>query len=73
MVKVIEINFVEINPGEVVEERTILHTFLWFIKVKETYRKVHGEYFIYNKGKYGVLGFQESNLIRSFFKLPLDE
>ena len=51
MIRVISKDLIEINPGEVVEEITVVETFLW-MKFQRTYRKVHGNVFRYNKHGY---------------------
>ena len=69
MVRVISKDLIEINPGEVVEEITIVET-IFFIKLTRVYRKVHGNIFRYNKYGYKKISWLESD-IKSYFDIPV--
>ena len=70
--KVISRDFIEINPGEVIEQVTISENCL-FWKSETTYRKVHGEYFIYHKERYTAVNRWTKGFdVRSYFNLPIE-
>jgi hypothetical protein len=71
MVKVISRDFIEINPGEIIEE-VVLSERVFFFNYKVTLRKVHGTIFRYKKGRYETLCFFDRGY-RDVFNLPVDE
>tara|TARA_R110000744_G_C19014800_1_gene523464 strand:+ start:385 stop:597 length:213 start_codon:yes stop_codon:yes gene_type:complete len=70
MIRVISKDLIEINPGEVVEEITVVETILW-MKFQRTYRKVHGNVFRYNKHGYKATSWTESE-IEDYFNIPIE-
>jgi hypothetical protein len=70
MVRVISKDLIEINPGEVVEEITVVET-IFLIKFTRVYRKVHGNVFRYNKHGYKAIGWLESE-IKGYFDIPVE-
>lgn len=74
MIKVIDRDYIELLPGEVVEEVTVSERIL-FWKIKRTYRNVHGSWFRFRKksGNYEKVSWMSD--ISSYLeaKLPVDE
>ena len=70
MVKVISRDFIEINPGEVIEELVIVERLFW-INFKQVYRKVHGTVFRYKNGRYREVGLLDRD-VKNLFKLPVE-
>ena len=70
MVKVISRDFIEINPGEVVEEVVVNERIFW-VNFKKVYRRVHGSIFRYKYGRYSQVDPRDWE-IRNYFKLPIE-
>jgi len=71
MVRLLNKNLVEINPGEIIEEIVIEEEIFFFFTKITTYRKVHGEVFRYKEGRYKKLSVLDWE-IKYYFELPLE-
>tara|TARA_R110002050_G_scaffold93686_2_gene195632 strand:+ start:545 stop:766 length:222 start_codon:yes stop_codon:yes gene_type:complete len=71
-VKVIAKDIIEINPGEVVEEVTVLERFL-FWDITRVYRKVHGQWFNYKNKRYTRIHWSSCVDAESYLYLPIEE
>tara|TARA_R110002020_G_scaffold100855_5_gene238102 strand:- start:26873 stop:27085 length:213 start_codon:yes stop_codon:yes gene_type:complete len=70
MIKVISKDIIEINPGEVVVEITVIERLFW-INFKQVFRKVHGAIFRYKNGRYRKITWRDSG-VENYFKLPIE-
>lgn len=70
MIKVISKDIIEINPGEAIEEITIIERLLW-MNFKRVFRKVHGTIFRYKNGRYKQIGWRDCD-VKNYFKIPIE-
>ena len=70
-VRLIYRNYIESDRSEIITEVTILMSF-WLWSRTKVYRKVYGEYFLYNDGKYTALSKTMERNVSKWFKLPED-
>jgi hypothetical protein len=71
MVRLISKDILEINPGEVVEEITVIKR-IFFMNFKIVYRKVHGTIFRYKNGRYRELSLLSYMGVSNYFKIPFE-
>jgi hypothetical protein len=68
MIKILSNEYIEINPGEMIQE-LVLSEKKFFMEFVNTYRKVHGTIFIYSNKRYKCVSKKTRNKISSLFKL----
>ena len=70
-VRVIDKNYIELERSEIIVELTVVISY-WLFNVTKVYRKVHGEYFLYNDSQYTTLSTKRSRDVATWYKLPED-